>query len=89
VASRRRAEPAALGEARARHAGHYGEVLARADELYRSGVAGVLQGLALFDAERVNIEAGHHWVVGRASRRTSVHPSANSPRVSRDRSTAW
>ena len=64
-----RAEPAALDDARARHAGHYGEVLARANELYLSGGAGVLQGLALFDAERVNIEAGHRWAVGSAGSR--------------------
>ena len=63
------AAPAALAEARARHAEHYGEVLGQADELYLSGGAGVLRGLALFDAERVNIEAGHCWAVASAADR--------------------
>jgi hypothetical protein len=64
-----RAAPAALEDARARHAGHYAEVLARAGELYLSGGAGVLEGLALFDAERANVEAGQRWAVGRAGSR--------------------
>ena len=64
-----RAEPAVLEDARARHAGHYAEVLARANELYLSGGAGVLQGLALSDAERANIEAGQRWAVGNAGSR--------------------
>ena len=64
-----RVEPTALEDAQARHAGHYAAVLARANELYLSGHAGILQGLALFDAERVNIEAGHRWAVGSAGSR--------------------
>jgi tetratricopeptide (TPR) repeat protein len=64
-----RAAPAALEDGRARHAGHYAEVLARANELYLSGAAGVLPGLALFDAERANIEAGQRWAVGNAGSR--------------------
>ena len=63
-----RAEPAVLDDARTRHAGHYGEVLARANNLYLTGGACVLQGLALFDAERANIEAGHLWAVESARR---------------------
>jgi tetratricopeptide (TPR) repeat protein len=65
----RRAAPAVLGDAQARHARHYGEVLARANDLYLSSGDGVLQGLSLFDAERVNIEAGHRWAVGNARSR--------------------
>jgi tetratricopeptide (TPR) repeat protein len=64
-----RAEPWALEEARARHAGHYAWVLARADRLYLSGAAGVVEGLALFDAEWVNIEAGQRWAVASADSR--------------------
>jgi tetratricopeptide (TPR) repeat protein len=56
-------------EARARHAKHYAEVLARADELYLSGGAGVPEGLALFDAERANIEVGQRWAAGNAGDR--------------------
>ena len=64
-----RAAPAALEEARARHAGHYAGVLGRAGNLYYSGGAGVLEGLALFDAERANVEAGQRWAVGNAGAR--------------------
>jgi hypothetical protein len=31
-----------------------------------AGGAGVLEGLALFDAERANVEAGQAWAVGNA-----------------------
>jgi tetratricopeptide (TPR) repeat protein len=61
--------PAELQEARARHAGHYAAVLARADELYLSGGASVLEGLALFDAERANVEAGYRWAAASAASR--------------------
>jgi tetratricopeptide (TPR) repeat protein len=71
---------AALEEARARHAGHYAAVLAQAEELYLSGGAGVLRGLALFDAERANIEAGHRWAVGNAVGREDA--AALAPRYS-------
>ena len=64
-----RAAPAALEEARARHAGHYAGALGRAGNLYYSGGAGVLEGLALFDAERANVEAGQRWAVGNAGAR--------------------
>jgi tetratricopeptide (TPR) repeat protein len=41
------------------HAQHYQIVLSAANNLYLKGGDGVLRGLALFDLERVNIEAGH------------------------------
>jgi tetratricopeptide (TPR) repeat protein len=46
-----------------RHAEHYLDVLAAADDLYLKGGESVTQGLALFDLEVTNIRAGHDWVV--------------------------
>ncbi len=45
--------------AQKRHAGHYLQVLAAADDLYLKGGESVTQGLALFDAEWTNIQTGH------------------------------
>jgi tetratricopeptide (TPR) repeat protein len=45
-----------------RHATHYKNVLAAAEELYHSGGEALLRGLALFDLEWGNIDAGHAWV---------------------------
>ena len=44
-----------------RHAEHYKDVLALADELYLKGGDSLIQGLALFDLERGNIEVGQAW----------------------------
>lgn len=44
-----------------RHALHYLEVLATADDMYLQGGALVLRSLELFDLERENILAGHTW----------------------------
>ena len=41
---------------------HYRNVLAAANELYKKGGESVLRGLALFDLEWGNIQAGHAWV---------------------------
>jgi tetratricopeptide (TPR) repeat protein len=46
-----------------RHAGHYLSVLATANDLYIKGGESVTVGLALFDMEVTNIQAGHNWVV--------------------------
>jgi tetratricopeptide (TPR) repeat protein len=48
-------------EDRRRHAAHYRTALAAAEDLYLKGGAGVRRGLALFDREWVNIEAGQAW----------------------------
>ncbi|HUT37308.1 MAG TPA: tetratricopeptide repeat protein [Planctomycetota bacterium] len=48
-------------EAQARHAAHYAGVLRSAKELYKQGGDAILRGLALFDLERPNIEAGQAW----------------------------
>jgi tetratricopeptide (TPR) repeat protein len=45
-----------------RHAAYYMDVLAQANELYKQGGAALMRGLALFDAEWSNIQAGQAWV---------------------------
>jgi tetratricopeptide (TPR) repeat protein len=45
-----------------RYAGHYLQILEAADDLYATGSDAVILGLALFDAEWTNIQAGHEWV---------------------------
>jgi len=49
-----------------RFATHYKDVLAAANELYKEGGASLLHGLALFDLEWGNIQAGHTWVAAQA-----------------------
>lgn len=51
---------------RKRFATHYKNVLAAADELYLEGGESLLRGLALFDLEWGNIQAGHAWVAAKA-----------------------
>ncbi|HUS15345.1 MAG TPA: hypothetical protein VM536_10055, partial [Chloroflexia bacterium] len=46
---------------RARHATYYAQVAARAEGRYREGGAGMGDGLALFDADRAQIDAGWAW----------------------------
>jgi tetratricopeptide (TPR) repeat protein len=45
-----------------RFATHYRDVLAAANKLYLEGGKSLLHGLALFDLEWGNIQAGHAWV---------------------------
>lgn len=45
-----------------RHATHYLDVLLHCDDLYQEGGAPLVHGLALFDLEWGNIQAGHTWV---------------------------
>jgi tetratricopeptide (TPR) repeat protein len=54
------AEERAVGEKR--FATHYKDVLATAKDLYKEGGDSLLRGLALFDLEWGNIQAGHAWV---------------------------
>ena len=54
------AEERAVGQKR--FATHYRDVLAAANELYLKGGESLLRGLALFDLEWGNIQAGHAWV---------------------------
>ena len=46
---------------RMRHAAHYLLVLSECDDLYLNGGDAIKSGLALFDLERRNIEAGQEW----------------------------
>jgi tetratricopeptide (TPR) repeat protein len=48
------------------HARHYQEVLSAASALYLRGGDMILRGLALYDLEFVNIEAGHAWATEQA-----------------------
>jgi tetratricopeptide (TPR) repeat protein len=49
-----------------RHGLYYLGVLRAAGDLYLEGGESVMRGLALFDAERGNIEAGQAWAAGHA-----------------------
>lgn len=46
-----------------RHATHYKDVLAAANDFYFQGGEALARGLTLFDLEWANIQAGHNWVV--------------------------
>jgi FOG: TPR repeat len=48
--------------ARLRHAEHFTQVAARADNLYQAGGEKVVEGLALFDRERLNFEAAFEFL---------------------------
>jgi tetratricopeptide (TPR) repeat protein len=52
-------------EAGRAHAAYYVEVIKEAGREYRKGGDGLISGLALFDRERENIEAGFEWSAGR------------------------
>jgi tetratricopeptide (TPR) repeat protein len=54
-------------EASLRHAQHYVEVLRNAKDLYKQGGDSLMSGLALFDLERGNIEAGQAWATENAA----------------------
>ena len=72
------------GGAAARHAAHYAAVLGRADDLYVKDAEGVLEGIALFDLERWNLEVGQGFATenaGRddtAARLCSMYPNAGA-----------
>ena len=59
------AEERAVGQKR--FATHYRDVLAAARDLYLEGGESLLRGLALFDLEWGNIQAGHAWVAAQAN----------------------
>ena len=54
-------------QAHRRHAAHYLDVAERADDTYLKGGKRVLEGLRLFDQERVQIETGQAWAAGHAA----------------------
>lgn len=59
--SRPGGDEAELGLGHLRHAMHYLSVLEKCNEIYNRGSEAVKNGLALFDAERRNVEAGQEW----------------------------
>ena len=69
-------------EAERRHAEHFVAVLGEADRRYLEGGDKVIEGLALFDLERANLEAGQAWAAARAeaddaaARLCSAYPDA-------------
>ncbi|MSP13384.1 MAG: tetratricopeptide repeat protein [Chloroflexi bacterium] len=67
-----RLAPAAEAPARLRHAAHYETVARATSDLYLQGGASLLQGLALFDREWPNIQAGQAW----AAAHTAADPAA-------------
>ena len=66
------------------HAGHYLKILDTADQFYRGGGEAYKAGLALFDLEWGNIQAGHAWSVEKAAQDESAshwcvdYPTAGS-----------
>jgi tetratricopeptide (TPR) repeat protein len=52
--------------AQSRHAAHYETVLRAADALYRQGGESIKRGLALFDLEWHNVQAGQVWAARHA-----------------------
>jgi tetratricopeptide (TPR) repeat protein len=56
--------------AQLRHAEHYLSVLRQAKELYKQGNDAISQGLALFDLEWPNIQAGQEWAATHAQENT-------------------
>ena len=65
--------------ARLRHAQHYEQVLRSAKELYLQGGESILRGLALFDAEWANIQAGQAWAASSLSPSTGEEEQLPSP----------
>jgi len=66
-----------------RHAAYYVNVLAEAKHLYLKGGEQALAGLALFDHERTNIEAGQAWAAAHpadpaAARLCNLYPDAGT-----------
>lgn len=59
-------------EASLRHAQHYLNVLVYANDLYLKGGDSLMSGLALFDLERGNVEAGQAWAKEFAESDTSA-----------------
>ena len=81
-----------------RHAQHYVAVLEEANRLYLEGGESLMRGLALFDLERANVEAGQAWAsahaesehgAARTSSDYSSQPSILNIRLHPRQYTAW
>ncbi len=79
--AREQAEAMALQAAHLRHGEHYVSVLGRADELYLAGAP--LDGLALFDSERANIEAAQAWAAAAPRAEPRSRPALLRPQQCR------
>jgi tetratricopeptide (TPR) repeat protein len=66
--ARRKLTEAERDGAALRHARHYLDVISEANKLYLQGGESVVHGLALFDLERGNIEAGQTCAAARAEK---------------------
>lgn len=53
---------ASLFEARRRHAEHFGAVLRAANQMFLSPGSGAVDGLGLYDAERLNVDRAWRWL---------------------------
>jgi len=65
--AKQRLMPAECGATAFLHAKHYLEVIRKADDLYKKGGESLMRGLALFDLERGNIQAGQAWAADHAA----------------------
>jgi len=68
----RRLTPEEFTGLRLAHAGHYRSVLAECSRQYLAGGPSVMDGLALFDAERSQIESAHAWLLDAAGATSSL-----------------
>jgi tetratricopeptide (TPR) repeat protein len=64
--------------AQRRHAAHYRAVLALAGDLYEKGGEYLMRGLALFDLESPNIQAGQYWATAHADKDDEAARLCNS-----------
>jgi predicted ATPase len=65
--ARQRLAPTESDDASRNHARHYGAVLATSDNLYLKGGDSIMRGLALFDLEWGNLQAGQAWASAHAA----------------------
>jgi tetratricopeptide (TPR) repeat protein len=70
--ARSRATPQALDAATDRHSAHFMVVLSQAKVLYKQGNASIVRGLALYDQEAANIQAGQAWAASHASQEVAA-----------------
>ena len=76
-------EPVELDALAYRHATYYLDTLWKIDRLYKLGNENILAGLAQFDRERANIEAGQAWAAAHpadpaAARLCNLYPDAGA-----------
>ncbi|HWB05285.1 MAG TPA: tetratricopeptide repeat protein [Verrucomicrobiales bacterium] len=67
-----RLDPATLEERWTAYVVHYTTIAIEANQAYASGGDGELQGLRIFDAARLHIEAAFAWLKGRGDRESAM-----------------